>query len=113
LQILLKEPIEEFQSLSTNHQYPVFSWPCPFWFNEEDTVFGTALLTTAILGLSLASVNSITSVFASVDQLALQSVDLHLEECIKALQVGDTEGALTHCELSDQELDPLLQNTTG
>jgi hypothetical protein len=80
---------------------------------KKDTAFGTALLTTAILGLSLASVNSISSVFASVDQSALQSVDLHLEECIKALQAGNTESALTHCELSDQELDPLLQNTTG
>lgn len=80
---------------------------------KKDTVFGAALLTTAILGLSLASVNSISSVFASVDQSALQSVDLHLEECIKALQAGNTENALTHCELSDQELDPLLQNATG
>jgi hypothetical protein len=80
---------------------------------KKNTIFGTALLTTAILGLSLASVNSISSVFASVDQSALQSVDLHLEECIKALQAGNTESALTHCELSDQELDPLLQNTTG
>jgi hypothetical protein len=80
---------------------------------KKDTVFGIALLTTAILGLSLASANSISLVFASVDQSALQSVDLHLEECIKALQAGNTESALTHCELSDQELDPLLQNTTG
>jgi hypothetical protein len=80
---------------------------------KKDTLFGTALLTTAILGLSLASVNSISSVFASIDQSALQSVDLHLEECIKALQAGNAESALTHCELSDQELDPLLQNTTG
>ena len=78
-----------------------------------NTIFGTALLTTTILGLSLASVNPISPVFASVDQSALQSVDLHLEECIKALQAGNTESALTHCELSDQELDPLLQNTTG
>ena len=80
---------------------------------KKDTIFGNALLTAAILGLSIASVNSVTSVFASVDQSALQSVDLHLEECIKALQAGNTESALTHCELSDQELDPLLQNTTG
>jgi hypothetical protein len=80
---------------------------------KKNTIFGTALLTTTILGLSLASVNPISSVFASVDQSALQSVDLHLEECIKALQAGNTESALTHCELSDQELDPLLQNTTG
>jgi hypothetical protein len=80
---------------------------------KKNTIFGTALLTITILGLSLASANSISSVFASVDQSALQSVDLHLEECIKALQAGNTESALTHCELSDQELDPLLQNTTG
>ncbi len=80
---------------------------------KKNTIFGTALLITTILGLSLASVNPISSVFASVDQSALQSVDLHLEECIKALQAGNTESALTHCELSDQELDPLLQNTTG
>jgi hypothetical protein len=80
---------------------------------KKDTIFRNALLTGAIFGLSLASVNSVSSAFASVDQSALQSVDLHLEECIKALQAGNTESALTHCELSDQELDPLLQNTTG
>jgi hypothetical protein len=73
-------------------------------------MFGTALLTSAIFGLGVVSVNS---VFASVEQSALQSVDLHLEECIKELQAGNTEGALTHCELSDQELDPLLENATG
>jgi hypothetical protein len=86
---------------------------CTMRAMRKDIVYGAALLTTAILGVSLASVNSISSVFASVDQSALQSVDLHLEECIKALQAGNTESALTHCELSDQELDPLLQNTTG
>jgi hypothetical protein len=80
---------------------------------KKNTLFRTALVTTTILGLSLASVNYVSSVFASVDQSALQSVDLHLEECIKALQAGNTESALTHCELSDQELDPLLQNSTG
>lgn len=80
---------------------------------KKNTVFSTALVITGVLGLSLASVNYVSSVFASIDQSALQSVDLHLEECIKALQAGNTESALTHCELSDQELDPLLQNTTG
>ena len=80
---------------------------------KKRIMFGTALLITAMFGLGIVSVNSITSVFASVEQSALQSVDLHLEECIKELQAGNTEGALTHCELSDQELDPLLENATG
>ena len=77
---------------------------------KKSIMFGTALLTSAIFGLGVVSVNS---VFASVEQSALQSVDLHLEECIKELQAGNTEGAFTHCELSDQELDPLLENATG
>ncbi|MGI8831327.1 MAG: hypothetical protein ACR2IS_01675 [Nitrososphaeraceae archaeon] len=81
---------------------------------KKSIMFGSALLTSTIFGLGVVvSVNSITSVFASVEQSALQSVDLHLEECIKELQAGNTEGALTHCELSDQELDPLLENATG
>lgn len=80
---------------------------------KKSIMFGTALLTSTIFGLGVVSVNSITSVFASVEQSALQSGDFHLEECIKELQAGNTEGALTHCEMSDQELDPLLQNTTG
>jgi hypothetical protein len=80
---------------------------------NKSIIFGTALLTSTIFGLGVVSINSITSVFASVEQSALQSVDLHLEECIKQLQAGNAEGALTHCELSDQELDPLLENATG
>jgi hypothetical protein len=80
---------------------------------KKSIMCGTALLTAAIFGLCVVSVNSITSVFASVEQSALQSVDLHLEECIKELQAGNTEGSLTHCELADQELDPLLENATG
>ena len=80
---------------------------------KKSIMLGTSILTAAIFGLGIVSVNSFTSVFASVEQSALQSVDLHLEECIKELQAGNTEGALTHCELSDQELDPLLENATG
>ena len=71
------------------------------------------LLTAAILGLGILYASSINLILASVDQTALGSVDFHLEECIKELQAGNAESALEHCELSDQELDPLLQNTTG
>jgi hypothetical protein len=46
-------------------------------------------------------------------QSALESVDLQLEECIKELQAANTDGTLNHCELADQELDPLLGNATG
>lgn len=74
------------------------------------TILGAGLLTVIITGLCI---HPIASVFASVDQSTLEPVDLHLEECIKELQAGNTEGALNHCELADQELDPLLGNATG
>jgi hypothetical protein len=74
------------------------------------TILGAGLLTVIMTGLGTYP---IASVFASVDQSALEPVDLHLEECIKELQAGNTEGALNHCELADQELDPLLGNATG
>jgi hypothetical protein len=53
------------------------------------------------------------SVYASVEPSALEPVDSNLEECIKELQAGNSTGALPHCEMADQELDPLLKNTTG
>jgi hypothetical protein len=71
------------------------------------TILGAGLLMA--IGTGLGSF----SVFASVDQSSLEPVDLHLEECIKELQAGNTESALNHCELADQELDPLLGNSTG
>lgn len=78
------------------------------------TTFGVGLLTAIITVLGITSImNPVASVFASIDQSTLQPVDLHLEECIKELEAGNTEGALNHCELADQELDPLLGNTTG
>ena len=39
-------------------------------------------------------------------------VDLHLEECIKQLQLGNAEDALNHCQSADQELDAFLANMT-
>ena len=74
------------------------------------TILGAGLLVVMTTELNI---HPSTSVFASVDQSALESVDLHLEECVKELQAGNTEGALSHCELADQELDPLLGNATG
>jgi hypothetical protein len=50
---------------------------------KKSIVFDTAFLIAAIFRLGVLSVNSITAVFASIEQSDLQSVDLHLEECIK------------------------------
>ena len=73
-------------------------------------ILGAGLLATMITGISI---HPFTSVFANVNQTTLESVDLHLEECIKELQAGNTTGALKHCELSDQQLDTLLEKATG
>lgn len=76
------------------------------------TVFSTALLTATIFGVGITSMNSI-QVFATVERSALESIDLHLEECIKQLQANYTKNALSHCEVSEQELDTLLENITA
>ena len=76
-------------------------------------IFGTALLIATIFGLGVVSVNSMNSVYASVEPSALEPVDSNLEECIKELQAGNSTGALPHCEMADQELDSLLENTAG
>ena len=80
---------------------------------KKGTVFSTAFLTAAIFGFGIISVNSIIQVFATVEPTALESIDLHLEECIKQLQANYTKNALSHCEISEQELDALLENTTA
>jgi hypothetical protein len=74
------------------------------------TIFGAGLLTAIITGLGTYP---IASIIASVDQTALLLVDLHLEECIKQLRLGNTVDALDHCQLADQELNRLLGNSTG
>jgi hypothetical protein len=74
-------------------------------------VFRTALLAATVLEFSIISMNSI-QIFATVERSALESIDLHLEECIKQLQANYTKNALSHCEISKQELDVLLENIT-
>jgi ABC-type tungstate transport system substrate-binding protein len=80
---------------------------------KKGIVFVTALLTAAFFGLCIASLNSIIPVIASIERTALESIDLHLEECIKQLHAGYAKNALSHCEISEQELDALLENTTA
>jgi hypothetical protein len=75
-------------------------------------VFRTALLAATVLEFSIISMNSI-QIFATVERSALESIDLHLGECIKQLQANYTKNALSHCEISEQELDVLLENITA
>ena len=67
------------------------------------------LMTVAIVGIDT---KAISPVFASVNQSILLLTDLHLEECIKQLQLGNTEDALDHCQLADQELEVVMKNIT-
>jgi hypothetical protein len=69
-----------------------------------------AVLIGSVFGLWVPSGNS--TVLASVERADLESIDLHLEECIRQFQAGYTKNALSHCEISEQELDALLENTT-
>jgi hypothetical protein len=80
---------------------------------KKGALFSTALLTAAFFGLCMTSLNSTIPVIASIERTALESIDLHLEECIKQLQAGYAKNALSHCEISEQELDALLENTTA
>ena len=70
-----------------------------------------AILVGSVFGFWITFGNSIP-VLATVERPALESIDLHLEECIKQFQAGYTKNALSHCEISEQELDALLENTT-
>ena len=87
-------------------------------FNEEgymitiSTIFlGTWLImiTATVFGMDR---NFISPVFANLNRSILLLTDLHLEECIKQLQLGNEEDALDHCQLADHELGVLLNNTT-
>jgi hypothetical protein len=67
------------------------------------------LMTVAVVGIDT---KDISPVFASVNRSILLLTDLHLEECIKQLQLGNTEDALDHCQLADQELEVVMKNIT-
>jgi hypothetical protein len=67
------------------------------------------LMTVAIVGIDT---KAISPVFANVNRSILLLTDLHLEECIKQLQLGNTEDALDHCQLADQELEVVMKNIT-
>jgi hypothetical protein len=67
------------------------------------------LMTVALVGIDT---NATSPVFASVNRSILLLTDLHLEECIKQLQLDNAEDALDHCQLADQELEVVMKNIT-
>lgn len=67
------------------------------------------LMSVAVVGIDT---KAISPVFTSVNRSILLLTDLHLEECIKQLQLGNTEDALDHCQLADQELEVVMKNIT-
>ena len=76
--------------------------------------YPTVLVAGFITAIIIAGVGTqpIYSVIGE-DRTSILIVDLHLEECIKQLQLGNLEEALDHCQSADQELDTLLANMTS
>jgi hypothetical protein len=79
---------------------------------KESNALMVLILTVLIFELWIGPLSLITA-FASIERSALESIDLHLEECIRLFQAGYDKNALSHCEISAQELDAILQNMTA
>jgi hypothetical protein len=73
-------------------------------------VLGTWLMMMTPTGFGMDG-NILSPVFANMNRSILLLTDLHLEECIKQLQLGSAEDALDHCQLADHELGVLLNST--
>jgi hypothetical protein len=91
---------------------------CPLMKRNE--IITTTFIFLVVLGTWLMMMtpirfgtdrNILSPVFASMNRSILLLTDLHLEECIKQLQLGNAEDALDHCQLADHELGVLLNNT--
>ena len=72
-------------------------------------VLVAGFITVIIAGVGTQPISSVIG----TDRTSLLTVDLHLEECIKQLQLGNAGDALDHCQSADQELDMLLANMTS
>jgi hypothetical protein len=68
------------------------------------------MMTATAIGMDR---NVISPVFANMNRSILLLTELHLEECIKQLQLGNAEEALGHCPSADHEFGALLNNTAG
>ena len=47
------------------------------------------------------------------EQPSLETVNTHLESCIKQLENDNTDEALSDCKNADNQLDSLIANSTG
>ena len=74
-------------------------------------VLGAWLMMITVTVIGTMDWNIISPVFASMNRSILLLTDLHLEECIKQLHLGNPEDALDHCQLADHELGVLLNTT--
>jgi hypothetical protein len=75
-------------------------------------ILGTWLMTMVSTEFGMDR-NVLSPVYASANRSIILITDLHLEECIRQLQLGNAEEALNHCQLADQELGKLLNNTAN
>lgn len=105
------------KELNRPKTYVLVDLLCPL-MKRDDTNINYLVVLGAWLMMMTATVigidwNTISPVFASVNRSILLLTDLHLEECIKQLQLGNPEDALNHCQLAYEELGVLLNNTTG
>lgn len=89
---------------------------CPLMKRDDITtivflvILGAWLMTMTAIVFGMER-NIMSPVFANMNRSILLLTDLHLEECIKQLQLGNAEDALDHCQLADHELGRLLNNT--
>ena len=75
------------------------------------TIFAMGFI-VVILSAEVGILQPASSVLGA-DRTSLLVVDLHLEECIKQLQLGNADDALDHCQSAAQALNALLANTTS
>lgn len=80
----------------------------------SDITYLIVLVVGFITAIIIAGVGTqpISSVIGA-NRTSILIVDLHLEECIKQLQLENAEEALDHCQSADQKLDTLLANMTS
>ncbi|HZD34622.1 MAG TPA: hypothetical protein VE130_05415 [Nitrososphaeraceae archaeon] len=79
--------------------------------NTHPTILAMGFI-VVIVAAQVCILQSASSV-PGADRTSLLIVDLHLEECIKQLQLGNADDALDHCQSADQALNALMANTTS
>jgi hypothetical protein len=87
-------------------------------YNLSYLALGISIMAVVLLAMipkiDIGSQINATANIAS-NKTALMSVDTNLDECIKALDSGNTTLASEHCKMADQALETFLgkQNSTN